>query len=106
MQKIVRDPVNIPGDADGIDQTHAKQQPPGRNRENGKKGQYIGEMQDTTDNGHSVPFGICQDLHTDGLYSPESAMSLPEVSTETSGSAIAHPLVRQSSRAVAMTCAP
>ena len=44
VYEIVRDPVDVPGDANRVDDSHANQHPPGSNRKERKKGQDIGKM--------------------------------------------------------------
>jgi hypothetical protein len=56
VQKIVRDPINIPGDADRVYHPHADDCPPRSNGENGEKGQHIGKVQKTAQRRHDVPF--------------------------------------------------
>ena len=63
VQEIMRDPVNIPGDADRIDNPRADDYPPWSNGKNGEKGEHIGKVQKAAKRRHGVPFRIGEELH-------------------------------------------
>jgi hypothetical protein len=52
----VRNAINIPGDAHGIKESHAYEQPPGSDRKNGKKCQDVRKMKDAANHGNGIPF--------------------------------------------------
>jgi hypothetical protein len=56
VQEIMGDPINIPGDADRVDNPHADDYPPRSNGKNGEKSQNIGKVQKTAQRRNSVPF--------------------------------------------------
>jgi hypothetical protein len=58
MDEVVRNPVDIPGNADGINQAHANQDPPRRIRKHKEKREYVDEMEQSAKNTNRVPFGI------------------------------------------------
>ena len=55
VQEIVRDPIDVPGDADRVDDPHAHQRPPGNHGEKHEKGQNVREVQKSAKGRHSIP---------------------------------------------------
>ena len=55
---IVRDAVDVPRNADGVDKPHADQEPPRRVRENEKQRQNIRAMKHPGDNRQCIPFCV------------------------------------------------
>ena len=45
VYEVVRDPVDVPGNADRINDPHQAQHPPGSNRKEGKQRQDVRKMQ-------------------------------------------------------------
>jgi len=66
VNEVVRDPVDVPGDADGVDDSHAKQDPPWSNRKERKQGQNVGKVQNPTKDRNRIQFRVGQNLHTNG----------------------------------------
>jgi hypothetical protein len=56
VQEIMRDPIDIPGDAYRVDDPHADDYPPRSNGKNREKGQHIGKVQKAAQRRHNVPF--------------------------------------------------
>ncbi len=57
VDKVVRDAVDIPGDADGIHRAHEQQQPPRGMRKHQEHGDDIGQMPKATQHRDNIPGG-------------------------------------------------
>ena len=64
VDEVVRDPVDVPGDANRVDESHANQHPPRSHRKERKQRQDISKMQNPAQGRQRIPFRIGQDLHT------------------------------------------
>ena len=58
MNMIVRDAIDIPRNADRVDEPHADQEPPRRVRENEKQRQDVRTVKHPGDNRQCIPFGV------------------------------------------------
>ena len=55
---VVRDAIDIPRNADRVDDSQADQEPPRRKRENEKQRQNVRAMKHSGDHRQCIPFGV------------------------------------------------
>ncbi len=56
VQEIVGNPIDVPGNADRVDNSHEDDYPPRSNGKNREKGQHIGKVQKTAQRRQDIPF--------------------------------------------------
>ena len=78
VDEVVRDPVNVPGDTNRVDDSHAHQHPPRRNRKERKKRQNVSKMQHPAQRRQGIPFRVGENLHTQWTHRVIQPHSPPE----------------------------
>jgi hypothetical protein len=63
VNEVVRDPVNVPGNTNRVDDSHAHQHPPRCYRKERKKRQNVSKMQHPAQRRQRIPFRVGQNLH-------------------------------------------
>jgi hypothetical protein len=63
MNEVMRNSVDVPGYAHGVDKPHAHQNPPGRIRKHKEKCEHVDEMKGSAKNTDRIPFGIGKNFH-------------------------------------------
>jgi hypothetical protein len=64
VNKVVRNPVDVPGNANGVEESQANQHPPWSNRKEREQGQNVSKVQHSAQDRQCIPFRIGQYLHT------------------------------------------
>src|ERR1700722_12705130 len=64
VYEVVRYTIDIPGNTNGVDDSHRNQDPPGSHRKHREHDQQVDKVQYPGEGRQRIPFRVSQNLHT------------------------------------------